>query len=62
MNFISENLGTIIVGIIVLAIVAAISLKLFKDKKEGKSSCGSSCKCCPNSALCHSQKGKRVKH
>lgn len=45
--------GTILVAVILIAIVAAIIYKLVKDKKHGKSSCGGSCGCCPNSSRCH---------
>ena len=34
--------GTILVAVILIAIVAAIIYKLVKDKKQGKSSCGGS--------------------
>lgn len=45
--------GTILIAVILIAIVAAIIYKLVKDKKQGKSSCGGSCGCCPNSSRCH---------
>ena len=45
--------GTILVAVILIAIVAAIIYKLVKDKKQGKSSCGGSRGCCPNSSRCH---------
>ena len=37
--------GTILIAVILVAIVAAIIYKLVKDKKQGKSSCGGSCRC-----------------
>jgi hypothetical protein len=61
MEYISENIGTIVTGLIILAVLLMITVKLVKDKKAGKSICGSNCKCCPNSALCHSNRGKQVK-
>lgn len=40
-------MGTIIVGIIVLAIVAAAVMSMIKDKKSGKSiQCGGDCRHC----------------
>lgn len=56
-EFLAENAGTIIVFLMVVACITAIILKMVRDKKKGKTSCGSSCGCCPNSALCH--KGKQ---
>lgn len=53
MEFFSANIGTIFVAIVLIAIAAMITVKLKKDKKAGKSSCGCSCGGCPNSALCH---------
>ena len=54
LQFITDNLGTAVVGLIVLAIVAACLYRLIADKKQGKSSCGAGCAGCPNAALCHS--------
>jgi len=56
MKFLTDNLGTIIVTLIVLVIVSLIIIKMIKDKKHGKSSCGCDCKNCPNSPYCHSSK------
>ncbi|MDE6538687.1 MAG: FeoB-associated Cys-rich membrane protein [Ruminococcus sp.] len=44
-------MGTVITGLILLAIVVSIVAKMIKDRKNGKSSCG--CKHCPNSSNCH---------
>lgn len=52
-DFFSENIATIIVGLIVLAIVLLIIFKLIKDKKKGKSSCGCGCEHCQNASACH---------
>lgn len=50
-TFLAANCGTIVVGLIVLAIVAAIVVKIAKDKKNGKTSCGCGCEGC--SHKCH---------
>lgn len=55
-DFIVNNIGSIVVGALVVAMVAAITAKLVSDKKKGKSSCGGGCKCCPNAGLCHGGK------
>jgi hypothetical protein len=52
-DFIVSNLGTIIVGLIVLAIIVAIIVKKIKDRKAGKSSCSCGCSNCPSSSMCH---------
>lgn len=44
-------MGTFIVGMILLIIVAAVVAKMIKDKKNGKGSCGCGCENC--SHKCH---------
>lgn len=51
------NTGTIITGIILFSIILLILLKLIKDKKSGKSSCGCGCEHCANASHCHASKG-----
>ncbi|MDR0381347.1 MAG: FeoB-associated Cys-rich membrane protein [Oscillospiraceae bacterium] len=36
LTFLSENLGTIFVGLVVFAILAAIVAKMVRDKRKGK--------------------------
>lgn len=52
-EWLSENLATVIVCVILAVITAFIIVKLIKDKKAGKSSCGCNCSCCPMSGACH---------
>lgn len=47
-------IGTIIAGLIVLAVVVGIVVKLCSDKKKGKSLCGGNCANCPGGCMCHS--------
>lgn len=46
------SIGTIVVGLIVLAIVAAAVYSLVRDKKQGKASCGGSCGACGACGAC----------
>ena len=48
-----DNAGTIIVCLVLIGLVTGIILRLRKDKKQGKSSCGCNCGCCPMSGSCH---------
>lgn len=50
--WLSENLGTIIVSLVLILIVALIIRGMIRDKKHGKSSCGCKCSHCPMSASC----------
>lgn len=48
-----QNLGTIVIGLAVLAVVAFIVWKMAKDKKNGRSSCGCGCANCAMRGQCH---------
>ena len=49
----ADNAGTIIVCLVLIGLVTGIIIRLRKDKKQGKSSCGYNCGCCPMSGSCH---------
>ena len=53
--WLSANIGTIIVLVILVCIVGLVICSMKKDKKNGKSSCGcgSGCSSCPMSGKCH---------
>lgn len=56
LSFLIENLATIVVSGIVLAIVLLIIFKMKRDKKKGGScSCGSSCSSCGSSSMCNKE-------
>ena len=47
------NLSTLIVGLIVAAVFAAIVANEIKKRKEGKGGCSCGCKNCGSSSVCH---------
>lgn len=53
MDFIRENLGTIITGLVVLAVLILIIANQIKNVKQGKHSCSCGCSRCPNEQMCH---------
>lgn len=53
LDFITNNLGTLIVGLILLVIVIIVLRSINKDKKNGKSTCGYGCEHCANAQYCH---------
>ncbi len=54
LQFITENIATIIISVLLLAVVFFIVRKLVRDKKNGKSAgCGCSCSGCSGSSECH---------
>lgn len=57
LTWLSENISTIIISLIVAAVLATVIVKMIRDKKNGKSSCSCGCGCgsCPNSSLCHGE-------
>ena len=52
-SFLVDNWGSILVGLILIALVAGVVIKLRRDKKRGKSSCGCGCENCPSHCMCH---------
>ena len=58
-SFFAENWGTILVAAVVVAIIAVIVVKMLKDKRKGKTSCGCGCANCPSAGICHSGKKKK---
>ncbi len=54
--WISENIATIVICIVLIAAVTAIIVGMVRDKKKGKSSCGCGCADCPMSNSCHHKK------
>lgn len=53
MHWITQNGGTLLVGLVVAAVLAGVILKMIRDKKNHKSSCGCSCSGCPGASYCH---------
>ena len=54
LQWLSANIGTLIICIILLTIVALIVRYLLRQKKQGKSSCGCGCAHCAMQGVCHS--------
>lgn len=62
LSWLQENIGSIVVGLILLVVVVLIVRRLILDKKAGKHICGGSCgSCaggcqgCPMAGKCHSK-------
>lgn len=60
LSFIMANLSTIIVGAIVFAVIAAVLVKLIRDKINHKSSCGGGCAGCPSAGICGAKPEKKT--
>lgn len=59
LSIIMANLSTIIVGAIVFAVIAAVLVKLIRDKLNHKSSCGG-CAGCPSAGICGAKPEKKT--
>ena len=54
--WLSANIGTILIVLVLLAVVIGIIVKLRKDKKKGVSTCGGNCAHCAMHGTCHQKK------
>lgn len=55
-EWIAANIANIVVILIIAAIVTAVVVKMVRDKRQGKSSCGCGCGGCPSSESCRLKK------
>lgn len=54
-DWIAQNLGTLFISTVLIAIVTSIIISLIRQKKRGKSSCGCNCAHCALHGQCHKQ-------
>ena len=59
--WLTQNIGTIIILLVLTAVVTGIVLGMIKDKKQGKSSCGGNCAHCKMCTACKSVKNGESK-
>ena len=52
-DFLAANIGTIVVGVVLAAIVFLAVRSIVKEKKKGQCSCGCNCSSCAMSGTCH---------
>ncbi len=55
-SWFAENLANIAVAAVLIAVVAVVVIRLVKNKRTGKSSCGCGCQSCPMGANCRQKK------
>lgn len=56
LTWFTNNIGTILICAVLIAVVVAIIVGMRRDKKKGKFSCGCNCTHCAMSGTCHSKK------
>ena len=54
--WLTANIGTVLITLLLIAVVAIIIVKLRGDKKKGVASCGGNCAHCAMSGTCHQKK------
>ena len=59
--WLTQNIGTIIILFVLVAVVTGIIFVMIKDKKQGKSSCGGNCAHCKMCTACKGVKDGKVK-
>lgn len=52
LNFLTENLSTILVGAVVFGVLAVVVVRMIQNRRIKKSPCGSCCNC-PSAGICH---------
>ncbi len=60
-QWLSANLPTILVALVILTVCTLIIVKMIRDKKKGKSGCSCGCSGCAMKELCHTQNVPRPK-
>ena len=55
LSWISANIATILITLVLIGIVAGIIVVMRRDKKKGRSTCGGNCGHCPMGGSCHKQ-------
>ncbi len=56
MQWIHQNLATILICLGLVVLVGAIIASMIRDKKQGKNSCGCNCSGCAMGEFCHKNK------
>ena len=51
--YIASHMGYIVVTLALVLIVAAVIVRMVRDRKTGKGGCGCGCQGCPSAGLCH---------
>lgn len=60
-DWIAANAGTLLVSAVLLVLVILAVVKMVRDRKQGKSTCGMGCGGCPMSETCHKKQEEKRK-
>ena len=56
-TWLTENIATIIIGVLLMAASAAILVHMIRNRKNRKGGCGGGCAGCPGAKYCHMAAG-----
>ncbi len=56
LSWLTANIGTVLITLLLIAVVVLIVVKLRRDKKRGVSSCGGNCAHCAMRGNCNQKK------
>ena len=56
LTWLTQNIATILICVVLIAVCALIVARMIKNKKQGKSSCGCGCADCAMKNSCHPKK------
>ena len=57
-SWIADNMSTIVISLILIAIVTFVIYRMIMDKKTGKSGCSHGCQSCAMHGECHNHTPK----
>ncbi|MCR5846952.1 MAG: FeoB-associated Cys-rich membrane protein [Lachnospiraceae bacterium] len=60
-SWLLSNIWTIVISVVLLVIVSLIIVKLVKDRKNGRSSCGCGCEGCSMNGSCNKKTSRQDK-
>ena len=61
LEWLSQYWGSLLIGAIVVGIVAVIVWRIVRNRRAGKTVCGSDCANCPGCCACHPAPEKTAK-
>jgi hypothetical protein len=53
LSWLTANIGTVLITLALIAIVTGVIVKLRRDRKKGRTSCGCGCEHCAMRGACH---------
>lgn len=52
LTWLTENMATIIISVVLVIVVGAVIVNMVRGKRKGKAACGCGCASCPSGSCC----------